>query len=107
MNFAILVGKLFLTVFYGLNMSGRLPGCKECPYSAFGQKNLNNHMQTHQESQCTFCLKTLPTSSLAKYKNFFEKNPEQILIKCDQCPYETLRKDKLKRHIHCAEISLY
>ena len=79
--------------------SGKLLGCKECPYTAFGAKNLNNHMQKHQETQCSFCLKNLPTSSLAKHKAICLKNPEQIVVRCDQCPYETTRKDSLKRHL--------
>ena len=34
--------------------SGKLLGCTECSYTAFGSKNLSNHMQKHQESQCCF-----------------------------------------------------
>jgi hypothetical protein len=79
--------------------SGKLLGCTKCSYTAFGPKNLNNHMQKHQESQCSFCITTLPTTSLAKHKRICNDNPEQILIKCDQCPYETQRKDNLKRHV--------
>ena len=30
--------------------SGKLLGCTECSYTAFGPKNLSNHMQKHQES---------------------------------------------------------
>ena len=28
--------------------SGKLLGCKECPYTTFGAKNLNNQIQKHQ-----------------------------------------------------------
>ena len=75
------------------------PWLQGMPLYCIWSKNLNNHMQKHQETQCSFCLKNLPTSSLAKHKAICLKNPEQIIVRRAQCPYETNRKDSLKRHL--------
>ena len=74
--------------------------CNECKYVALGKKNLNNHIQIHKESCCDFCRKTFKTSALVKHKAICISNPEVIILRCDQCPFETKRKDNLKRHMH-------
>ena len=73
--------------------------CNECPFVALGAKNLNNHRQKHQKSRCDFCWNSFPTASLAKHKVICQNNPEPIIVRCDECPFETKRKDHLKRHI--------
>ena len=67
--------------------------CKECKYVALGKKNLNNHIQIHKESRCDFCWKTFKASALVKHKAICISNPEVIIVRCDQCPVETKRKD--------------
>ena len=73
--------------------------CNECPFVALGAKNLNNHKQKHQKSSYDFCWKTFPTASFLKHKVICHNNPEPIIVRCDECPFEINRKDHLKRHM--------
>ena len=73
--------------------------CNECPFVALGAKNLNNHKQKHQKSSYDFCWKTFPTASFLKHKVICHNNHEPIIVRCDECPFETNRKDHLKRHM--------
>ena len=57
-------------------------------------------MQKHQETQCSFCLKNLPTSSLAKHKAICHKNPEFWFRRC------THISSPESQHIYCYENGL-
>ena len=73
--------------------------CKKCPVTTMGAKNLNNHMQTHSESPCSFCFKMIKTNTLKHHIATCKANSDSLIVRCDVCPFETPRKYTLKRHV--------
>ena len=68
--------------------------CKQCNKILIGKKKLIGHMESHKKIICPFCEKSIPKNSRLNHKC---SNSERFL--CELCPYESSRKDMLKRHM--------
>ena len=69
--------------------------CKQCNKILIGKKKLIGHMESHKKIICPFCEKSIPKNSRLNHKC---SNSERFL--CELCPYESSRKDMLKRHMN-------
>ena len=72
--------------------------CKFCNEVFVGKKKLHNHMRVHQEESCKFCSKKIPKNAIRAHLAVCERNQEKESFKCEQCPFISNRKDKLKNH---------
>ena len=79
---------------HGVHSTAELP-CNQCNKILIGTKKLHAHMDSHKKICCPVCEETIPKNSRSTHKC---NNSERFL--CELCPYESSRKDMLKRHMN-------